>query len=641
MAYYNGNGIDKNEAKAATWFFKSMQGKNAEAEKMFYSFYSKDLEKFAKKGDNKAQYEVGMAYYNGNGIDKNEAKAATWFLKAMQGGNDEAKKMFYSYYNPELAKLANNGDAEAQYQLGLCYYNGSGIVQDPEIAGTWFYKAKNNGNVEARKMLYSYKNKAWTERLETHKMRFRWPSELIAEVDKSYFGPYSDEYDMAIKDNTYFEIYNEFDTIKGILQGEKIIDAKFIHRNLWEFEGEIKTNLAECVRNNTGDAITFVLLKGGKLTICKNRKNNQIWDGNCPYAVIQNTSDLTVIDIYSNNNTEFTYGSRKKTPKRTEEYRYGHVYSFKDFSINKTDKFLVPKNWWSNVFPYDTYTSMKGEHGDYAFGYINYTASPGERASVMGYQWQLPNNAIIIDGMQGYDSFTYFSSYGDHKKMSHVSGEIMTSTNHKITWNTDPSAADGKPYVMSIVTAQGDSIYISSAEPLAIHTTTDLYNMANGKKTYLSEDEASAIHGYYSYSDFVIFNWKGKRSGKTEGVNGTYTFADGRVEKIIDGQTESDIKAEQEYQAKLAAKAKQEYDEKCAKYGKAFVDAAAKGEIKKGMHWDLVTEYYDARNSGYWTEHYVSYSDGTSVYHIIGAYSKTVRASIYLKDMKVTDFIYY
>ena len=50
----------------------------------------------------------------------------------------------------ELIKQAEDGNVEAQYQLGLAYYNGDGIKQNNNKAYYWFQKAIEQGCVEAK-----------------------------------------------------------------------------------------------------------------------------------------------------------------------------------------------------------------------------------------------------------------------------------------------------------------------------------------------------------------------------------------------------------------------------------------------------------------------------------------------------------
>ena len=49
------------------------------------------LIKKAKNGDDKAQFQLGLAYYNGNGVKQNYREAYHWFSKAKEQGNNEAK----------------------------------------------------------------------------------------------------------------------------------------------------------------------------------------------------------------------------------------------------------------------------------------------------------------------------------------------------------------------------------------------------------------------------------------------------------------------------------------------------------------------------------------------------------------------
>lgn len=51
----------------------------------------KELIKQAEQGDTEAQFQLGLAYYNGDGINKNYSKAYYWFLKAIEQGNNDAQ----------------------------------------------------------------------------------------------------------------------------------------------------------------------------------------------------------------------------------------------------------------------------------------------------------------------------------------------------------------------------------------------------------------------------------------------------------------------------------------------------------------------------------------------------------------------
>ena len=53
----------------------------------------------------------------------------------------------------ELKQRAASGDAEAQYKLGECYYNGDDIKQDDEAAVLWFKESAGQGYTPAYKAL--------------------------------------------------------------------------------------------------------------------------------------------------------------------------------------------------------------------------------------------------------------------------------------------------------------------------------------------------------------------------------------------------------------------------------------------------------------------------------------------------------
>lgn len=56
-------------------------------------------------------------------------------------------------YGPELIRLAESGNAEAQLNLGWCYENGEGVPQDYIEAVKWYRKAAEKGHPEAQYFL--------------------------------------------------------------------------------------------------------------------------------------------------------------------------------------------------------------------------------------------------------------------------------------------------------------------------------------------------------------------------------------------------------------------------------------------------------------------------------------------------------
>ena len=50
-------------------------------------------------------------------------------------------------------KAAEQGDADAQYNLGNCYGRGEGVEQDKAEAVKWYHKAAEQGNKNAKEAL--------------------------------------------------------------------------------------------------------------------------------------------------------------------------------------------------------------------------------------------------------------------------------------------------------------------------------------------------------------------------------------------------------------------------------------------------------------------------------------------------------
>ena len=88
----------------------------------------------AEQGDAEAQYKLGMCYYNGDGVPQNYAEAVKWFRQA-----------------------AEQGHPKAQYILGYCYEYGDGVPQNSAEALKWWRKAAEQGHASAQYYLgYCY-----------------------------------------------------------------------------------------------------------------------------------------------------------------------------------------------------------------------------------------------------------------------------------------------------------------------------------------------------------------------------------------------------------------------------------------------------------------------------------------------------
>lgn len=112
-------------------YFSSNGGDHSlKVEKQVESDAEKKYKKAAEQGDAEAQYNLGRCYYDGDGVTQNYKMAIQWFKKA-----------------------AEQGHATAQNSLGICYYNGEGVKPDPQEAVKWYRKAAEQGYAEAQSNL--------------------------------------------------------------------------------------------------------------------------------------------------------------------------------------------------------------------------------------------------------------------------------------------------------------------------------------------------------------------------------------------------------------------------------------------------------------------------------------------------------
>ncbi len=84
----------------------------------------------AEQGDARAQYNLGVMYAEGLGVPQDAAAAVAWYRRA-----------------------AEQGDATAQNNLGAMYAEGLGVPQDAVEAVAWYRRAAEQGDATAQSNL--------------------------------------------------------------------------------------------------------------------------------------------------------------------------------------------------------------------------------------------------------------------------------------------------------------------------------------------------------------------------------------------------------------------------------------------------------------------------------------------------------
>jgi hypothetical protein len=98
----------------------------------------------AKQGNALAQFNLGVVYGDGEGVQQNNRTAVKWYRLA-----------------------ANQGDSSAQTNLGAMYAFGTGVLKDYVEAYKWGNLAAANGNKKGAKLRDFVEKKMTPTQIET------------------------------------------------------------------------------------------------------------------------------------------------------------------------------------------------------------------------------------------------------------------------------------------------------------------------------------------------------------------------------------------------------------------------------------------------------------------------------------------
>lgn len=140
MAYYDGRGVEQDHSKA-------------------YQFFKTG----ADAGDDVSMYHLAQCYHLGCGTECDDVQAAKWYIEAANAGNDDAAYWAGMVYTAGIGgveanenqsfswfkKSADAGSSDGAYQLALCYLDGSGTAIDYNEGQKWLKKAAEDSNAKA------------------------------------------------------------------------------------------------------------------------------------------------------------------------------------------------------------------------------------------------------------------------------------------------------------------------------------------------------------------------------------------------------------------------------------------------------------------------------------------------------------
>ena len=105
----------------------------------------------AQQGDPEAQYNIGLLYMKGLGVEHNDREALKWFTYA-----------------------GEQGLADAQYNAGVMFYTGKGVYPDYKSAIDWWTLAVAQGHANAENNLAIMYAFAYGTKLDTEKAIQLW-----------------------------------------------------------------------------------------------------------------------------------------------------------------------------------------------------------------------------------------------------------------------------------------------------------------------------------------------------------------------------------------------------------------------------------------------------------------------------------
>jgi hypothetical protein len=120
----------------------------------------------AEAGGAEAQYQLGKAYYSGDGVRRDYSQAEFWWHKAAVQGDPDAQFMLGGLYHfgqgvPQdsaqafawVKKAADQGHTDAEFFISTCYSEGWGVPKDDEQGIVWLRKAAEQGHFNSQFML--------------------------------------------------------------------------------------------------------------------------------------------------------------------------------------------------------------------------------------------------------------------------------------------------------------------------------------------------------------------------------------------------------------------------------------------------------------------------------------------------------
>lgn len=118
----------------------------------------------AEKGHAEAQFLLGVQFFEGLGVKKDEVEATRWYRKAAEQGHAQGQYSVGVILADDdhcdakqkaeavqwFRKAAIQGHADAQCSLAYLYVTGSGVAKDEAEGARWYRKAAEQGHADSQ-----------------------------------------------------------------------------------------------------------------------------------------------------------------------------------------------------------------------------------------------------------------------------------------------------------------------------------------------------------------------------------------------------------------------------------------------------------------------------------------------------------
>lgn len=192
-----------------------------------------ELQALAEAGNADAQFALGVALEHGDGVEKSPKEARTWYCKA-----------------------ALQGSVEAWHNLGWMHVNGRGVPRDDDVARYWLEKAAASGNAQAAQILGMIQGGRTTRNGCSHIATLPWVrprcEEMNCQAIVRLVETLSEEYDLdanlvlsVIRFESGFNIRAQSPKeASGLMQLIPVTATRFGVEDVWDAEQNIRGGMA-------------------------------------------------------------------------------------------------------------------------------------------------------------------------------------------------------------------------------------------------------------------------------------------------------------------------------------------------------------------------------------------------------------